>query len=420
MSCEGWKEVKLGEIIHFNPKLALKKGTFAKKVAMQGLTPFERKISEWSVEEFNSGTRFENGDTLLARITPCLENGKTAYVNILDQGEVAFGSTEFIVMRPIEGISDGKFIYYLAISPKFRGIAIQSMTGSSGRQRVQLDTLKNNTFSVPSLKEQEKIAQILSSIDDKIELNHQINNDLEEMAQAIFKSWFVDFEPFRDGEFVDSELGPIPKGWEAKNFGSLVETLIGGDWGKSEPEKNHNQQVYCIRGADIPEINLGRDGKVPIRYILKKNLQKKISGEGDLIVEISGGSPTQSTGRVAIVTRALIERFSNKLICTNFCRLIRPKNDKFSYFIYYYWKYLYAKDVFFIYENGTTGIKNLDISGFLKTFKIIVPPEEKIQEFNGLIKDKLSFIQKNGEENQILSNLRDTLLPKLMSGEIRV
>ncbi|MGA8944191.1 MAG: restriction endonuclease subunit S, partial [Thermoactinomyces sp.] len=249
---------------------------------------------------------------------------------------------------------------------------MQTLADSGGtRPALTKGMIENFDIPVPPLDEQKRVVSIFKSIDDKIELNHQINQDLEEMAQAIFKSWFVDFEPFRDGEFVDSELGPIPKGWEIKNFGSLIETLIGGDWGKSEPEKNHNQQVYCIRGADIPEINLGRDGKVPIRYILKKNLQKKISREGDLIVEISGGSPTQSTGRVAIVTKDLIERFSNKLICTNFCRLIRPKNDEFSYFIYYYWKYLYAKDVFFIYENGTTGIKNMDISGFLKTFKII-------------------------------------------------
>lgn len=320
-----------------------------------------------------------------------------------------------MVVDPVK--ADYRFLFYSLLYNRHK---LVGLANGAAQQNLNKKIISEFPVDYYPLDEQKRIVSILSSFDDKIELYHQINQDLEEMAQAIFKSWFVDFEPFQDGEFVDSELGPIPKGWEVKNFGSLIETLIGGDWGKSEPEKNHNQQVYCIRGADIPEINLGRDGKVPIRYILKKNLQKKISVEGDLIVEISGGSPTQSTGRVAIVTKDLIERFSNKLICTNFCRLIRPKNDEFSYFIYYYWKYLYAKDVFFIYENGTTGIKNLDIYGFLKTFKIIVPPVEKIQEFNALIKDKLSFIQKNGEQNQILSNLRDTLLPKLMSGEIRV
>lgn len=114
----------------------------------------------------------------MARITPCLENGKTAFVNILKENEIAFGSTEFIVLRARENISDPEFIYYLATSPEFRKIAIKSMVGSSGRQRVQQSVLNSLMLRVPNLETQQKIASILDSLDSKIEANNAINKNL--------------------------------------------------------------------------------------------------------------------------------------------------------------------------------------------------------------------------------------------------
>ena len=134
---------KLEDIIEFNPTETLKKGDIAKKISMDKLGIFSKYINEFDLEKYNGGMKFRNGDTLLARITPCLENGKTSKVTILDEEEVGFGSTEYIVMRSKKDISDEDFIFYLAISPKFREIAIKSMTGTSGRQRVQLDVVKN-------------------------------------------------------------------------------------------------------------------------------------------------------------------------------------------------------------------------------------------------------------------------------------
>jgi len=110
--------------------------------------------------------------------------------------------------------------------------------------------LEKTRFLFPPVEEQRRIASVLSSLDEKIELNNRINKTLEEMAQAIFKSWFVDFEPFRDGEFVESELGMIPKGWEVKELGELAEVMIGGDWGEEKPFAG-SQPVVCLRGADL-------------------------------------------------------------------------------------------------------------------------------------------------------------------------
>ena len=177
MILEKWKKVKLKEVIQFNPKETIKKGEIAKKIAMEKLEPFTRKISGFEKLEFTSGTKFRNGDTLLARITPCLENGKTAQVSILEKDEIGFGSTEYIVLREKLGLTVNDFIYYLAISPEFRNIAIKSMNGSSGRQRVQKDILENSEVYLPTLKEQKAIAKILSNLDGKIEINNKINDN---------------------------------------------------------------------------------------------------------------------------------------------------------------------------------------------------------------------------------------------------
>lgn len=173
-----WNPAKLIKYIEINPKESLPKGAIAKKIAMDRLQPFCRDVPSYELEQFSGGTKFRNGDTIMARITPCLENGKTAKVNVLDNGEIGFGSTEYIVFRAINGVSDPDFVYYLICSPLVREPAIKSMVGSSGRQRVQTDVVQNLTISFPSLPLQQKIGSILKALDDKIALNTQINNNL--------------------------------------------------------------------------------------------------------------------------------------------------------------------------------------------------------------------------------------------------
>lgn len=169
---------KLSELAYFNPCETIKKGTIAKKVPMDLLQPFCRDIHSFELSEFSGGTKFKNGDTIMARITPCLENGKTAKVNILEEGEVGFGSTEYIVFRAIEGLIDEDYLYYLVCSPIVRNVAIKSMVGSSGRQRVQTDVVKDIEINIPELEEQKKIGSLLKALDDKIEENEKINNNL--------------------------------------------------------------------------------------------------------------------------------------------------------------------------------------------------------------------------------------------------
>ena len=175
---ENWTTFRAADFVEFNPRLSLKKGAVATKISMDKLQPFTKKIPTTERAAFAGGSKFCNGDTIMARITPCLENGKTAFVDVLEDGEVAFGSTEFIVMRAREGISDPQFVYYLATSSAFRNIAIKSMVGSSGRQRVQQGVLDEVELTAPPLADQKKIGSFLAALDQKIAYNNQINDNL--------------------------------------------------------------------------------------------------------------------------------------------------------------------------------------------------------------------------------------------------
>lgn len=178
--------LKLKNYIKLNPKEHISKGEIVRQVAMADLEPFNRDIKRWSYVKYKSGTKFRNGDILLARITPCLENGKTSFVNSLKQGEVAVGSTEFYVLRAIEGKMDPNYLYYLSISQNFRKNLIKSMTGTSGRQRVTKEALLNYETDIPDIDNQKDIGLKLSLIDDIISINNKINDNLLDIAQNIY------------------------------------------------------------------------------------------------------------------------------------------------------------------------------------------------------------------------------------------
>ena len=232
---EQWQEVRLGEVAEINPKETLRKHYLYKKVAMDNLEPYTKKVYSFGIESFNGGAKFRNGDTLLARITPCLENGKTAFVDFLQDDEIAFGSTEFIVLREKATISDKDFLYYLARSKHFREVAIKSMTGSSGRERVQIEVLRDFTFLLPPLTIQQKIAEILSSFDDKIDLLHRQNKTLESLALTLFRHYFID-NPKRDE-------------WELGKLGDYVKIASGKPLEKRFCNENGCYEILGANGA---------------------------------------------------------------------------------------------------------------------------------------------------------------------------
>lgn len=297
-----------------------------------------------------------------------------------------------------------KYIKYFCQSKQYKNWINSFNTGST-RGNINAQTLGKMPIPLLERKKQDLLVNILSSIDKKIRENERINNNLEQQAQAIFKEWFIN-----SSENVN---------WSTGTFSELIESTLNGDWGKETPTGNNTEKVYCIRGSDIPEVKVGNKGKMPTRYILPKNLVNKQLAAGDIVIEISGGSPTQSTGRCTAITQSLLDRYDSCMVCTNFCKAIKPKAG-YSLFVYYYWQYLYEKRIFFSYENGTTGIKNLDFTGFIEAEAIIIPPFDRVAAFDDFCKSIFNQIFANGRQNEHLEKLRDTLLPKLMSGELDV
>lgn len=295
---------------------------------------------------------------------------------------------------------NSQFIYYYMISKKFQEELRSRATGSTVTGLRQPELLKCKII-LPERDIQDKIVKILYNIDKKIELNNQINDNLQGVIRNYYKEKVVN-----NSDFI------------LKNMDELVEKTIGGDWGKEESTGNYNSEVLCIRGADIPEMDCGNQGKVPTRFILEKNLINKQLNGNEIIIEISGGSPTQSTGRCAYITNELKKIFDKPLICTNFCRAIKLKDDKYLPIFYMRLKELYSKNIMFLYENGTTGIKNLDLSSLMENEELSIISDEDINKFNELFYAINKKIIKNAHENRALEILRDTLLPKLMNGEI--
>ena len=382
-----WTIKKLSEIVSFNPRETIKRGTLAKKIAMDTLVPFCRDVPSFEITEFNGGTKFRNGDTIMARITPCLENGKTAKINILGDNEVGFGSTEFIVFRAIEGLSNEDYVYYLVCSPIVRESAIKSMVGSSGRQRVQTDVLKNLEICVPDLETQVKIGLILKSIDDKITINKKINENLEQQAQAIFKSWFVDFEPFG---------GIMPDDWR---MGSLSEIC------------KYSKDRVCVE-----ELSLDT-------YYSTENMQPNRQGAVQATTLPSIKQTTACKKGDVLISN--IRPYFKKIIycfadcgCSTDVLCFVPNRIEYSAFLYCA---LYSDKFFAYMVAGSKGTKmpRGDKQQIMK-YPICIPSAAYIEKFNKAVRPMLETIHTNRLEANNLAILRDTLLPKLMNGEIDV
>jgi type I restriction enzyme S subunit len=383
-----WREQMLSEFMHFNPRTPLLKGSIAKKVAMEHLASFNRKIQGYEEGIFKGGAKFKNGDTLVARITPCLENGKTAYVDFLSDNEVAFGSTEFIVLRAKEGISDSKFIFYLAISDEFRDTAIQLMSGSSGRQRVETEALKQKVFSLPPLTEQKAIAEVLSSLDDKIDLLTRQNNTLEDLGQAFFRKWFVEDADEKLKKYPLSELMVIQNGFAFRSRDYQ-------DAGKYKIVTIKNVQDGFIDTSGTTFLN-----QLPVGmpdYVLLTI--------GDVLISLTG-----NVGRVGIVVE-------DNLLLNQRVAKISPYNPEYLPFLYFYFRNETTREYLINLAHGTAQA-NLSPIETLKTE--VSFSKTLIKKYSELFMPMYQKIIKNKQQIIVLQKLRDTLLPKLISGEVRV
>ncbi len=378
-----WKIAKLKDYIEINPKESIAKGTIAKKIAMDKLQPFCRDIPEYEFAEFTGGTKFRNGDTIMARITPCLENGKTSMVNVLNENEVGFGSTEYIVFRAKEGLTVPDYVYYLICSSFVREPAIKSMVGSSGRQRVQTDVLMNLEIEFPNIEEQTKISNVLKNIDDKISTNNKINSNLEKQLSLIYHKYF-------DNETRDVELGTV------------VETTSGGTPSRKNTAYYSDANICWVKSKEL----LGSyiiDTEEHINDLAINKSSAKLLPAHSVLIAMYGAT----VGAYGVTSKTMA---CNQAICA----LI--ENEKYPY------TYLYqlAKESQQVLINMAVGSAQQNVSQILIKQLHIHSNIVKVQSFHNFalpIHQKIESIQ---FENKALEDLRNCLLPKLMSGELDV
>lgn len=374
-----WFEKRLDEIAEFNPRELLKKGSISKKISMDKLQPFCRDVPGFELEPYSGGTKFRNGDTIMARITPCLENGKTAKISVLETGEVGFGSTEYIVFRAKDGC-DPDFLYYLVTSPIVREPAIKSMVGSSGRQRVQTDVLQKLLVKVPDLEAQKAISEILKSLDDKINANRKINDNLADIIQSVYQNRF------------SSTRSDVTAGVLAD---------------------------ICSYSKDkVPVLDLNNSN-----YYSTENMQSDKKGAVDAATLPTIAQTTKCRKGDVLISN--IRPYFKKIVycqfdcgCSTDVLCFCPKESALSAFLF---STLYADHFFDFMAAGAKGTKMpRGDKQQIMTYPIYLPSADELAEFNSIAIPALTQMECSRLENTRLTALRDALLPKLMSGELDV
>lgn len=346
-----------------------------------------------------------------------------------------FLGSDGIRLRPPKNC-DARFLAYSLQTQTVKDWLIQHSTGSTMASLNQA-TIARLPICIPAIDEQRKIAGCLEAIDDRIGLLRETNATLEAIAQALFKSWFVDFDPVHakqqgrmpegmdegtaalfPGSFEESELGLVPRGWRLMPFGQLLSHTVGGDWGDEEPNEKNDIKVAIIRGTDIPDLHSGANHRVPIRYTSAKKLLNRKLQHGDIVIEVSGGSKGQPTGRSLYLTEQMLKQFDCSVEPASFCRLLRPISDDLGILLGQHLTYIYDQGKTWEYQNQSTGIANFQTTHFLETELVAVPSDEVLNEFANVIRPLID--RTHLSQMRQLAGLRDTLLPRLISGQIRL
>ena len=356
-------------------------------ISTENMLPNKGGISESTIIPPGTTTEYKIGDILISNIRPYFQK-------IWCADRCGGCSADVLCIRAKEN-TDSKYLYYLLSQQAFFDYV---MSGAKGCKMPRGDKkqIMQWPVNIPAIDVQKKVVAILSSLDNKIRLNRRINDNLEEQAKALFKSWFVDFEPFKGGKFVDSELGLIPKGWSTGTIYSYIDVIYGAPY-KSALFNDKKQGLPLIRIRDLKTYTP--------QYYTKEVLPNTEYVEcGDIIAGMDAEFiPHIWRGEKGVLNQRL-------------CKFV-PKYDYVSK--YYIYSLVYPKLAFVqSYKVGTT-VSHLGKAD-IDRFKVIVPPEDIIMQYSKIVNSYFAEIVKVSNENQILSSLRDTLLPKLMSGELSV
>ena len=312
---------------------------------------------------------------------------------------------------------DSDYLFYLLryANEYFRSIG--AGTGS-GKGIVNKTIFSKTKIQISEKKEhQQRIASILSVYDNLIENNNKRIKILEQMAENLYKEWFV---RFRFPDYLEnSTLGKIPKTFSVVKMKDVIDDYIGGCWGNDNPDKSFSIGAYVIRGTDFPNIKTGNISSCPFRYHKSSNYTSRKLKKDDIIIEVSGGTAEQPVGRTIIITEDILNRFGGKVICASFCKMLRLKTDIVSPMYFIYWmNYLYQSRIIDKFQLQSTGIINFKFEYFLRKGDVLLPPQDIMIDFSNKVEKLKAQINKIAEINDNLIKQRDMLLPRLMSGKL--
>ncbi len=311
--------------------------------------------------------------------------------------------------------------------PKYVYYYLQTMKLEQYNSGAGVPTLNRNDLDVVNVNihnycEQQKIANVLSAYDDLIENNNRRIAILEEMAQKLYREWFVHFRfPGHENcKMVESELGKIPEGWMVATPKDFAEYYIGGGWGKDYSEEKL-EPAYVIRGTDIPRVRNNDVSECPLRYHTASNLNARILKNEDIIIEVSGGSKGQPVGRALLITQEILDNFKCDCMCASFCKMFRCNKNIISPYYFNMWlQEIYQNGEIEKYQSQSTGIINFKFEYFVDSAKLLVPPKDVQKRFYTFVKNIKKQIDTLGSKNTNLRKTRDLLLPALINGDIDV
>jgi len=380
-----WEIRKFGDVVEFPPKVKLQKKEQYSFIPMDEVEAGRKYVGPQYLKEWkgSGGARFEEGDTLFARITPCLQNGKIAQAKELINGK-GFGSTEFFIFRGIEGVTDTDFVYYLSINSEFTEYAIGSMVGASGRQRADAKFIGEYEFNLPPLQTQKRIADILSAYDDLIENNLKRIKLLEQAAQNIYKEWFVNLRfPGYENTPINEETG-LPEGWEEIALGEFTEIKKGKNITKS-----------TIKEGNVPVVAGG----------LKPAYYHNTSNTSNPVITVS------ASGANAGYVNMYLED-----IWASDCSYIDSKLSDSVFFIHN----LLSNQQELIFGMQRGAAQPHVYPKDLKRAEFIIPDKGLIQKFEEQVLPQYNMKRVLLNQIQKLKAARDILLPRLMNRTIEV
>jgi len=327
-----------------------------------------------------------------------------------------------VCIKPRSNNLDKTWLGYFARSQYVKDYIIAHARGSANQVRVAIGALKSIDVPLPDIETQKQISEVLKAYDNLIENNNRRITILEEMAQSLYREWFVKFRfPGHENiKFIDSPLGKIPEGWEVKSVGELLEFDIGGGWGKEAPDGKHSEPGYVIRGTDLQSVWQGDIDSVPYRYHTKSNIKSRRLIKNDIIFEASGGSKGQPVGRTGLVTKELLKHIDQDLICASFCKIVRAKSAELAHLLLNHIRFIYENGHIMKYQVQSTGISNFKFKVFLESEFMIIPDAYIRADFLENIEKFTDMCQKLAFSNRNLKKQRDLLLPKLISGNVKI